>query len=103
MASVRTYPISSGVKGGVAGSIAMAFFCLCLRDTEGRKRLVSINLLAAVAYRESERLVPAQLYSFHADTFAIAFLCTVLSPFLLACSTAQCFPYFRVVRFYLED
>jgi hypothetical protein len=32
-----------------------------------------INLLAAVAYRESLRLGPAQLYSFHADAFAIAF------------------------------
>jgi len=31
-----------------------------------------INLLAAVAYRESLRLVPAQLNSFHADAFAIA-------------------------------
>jgi len=31
-----------------------------------------INLLAAVAYRESLRLGPAQLYSFHFDTFAIA-------------------------------
>jgi hypothetical protein len=33
-----------------------------------------INLLAAVAYRESLRLVPAQLNSFHADAFAIAFV-----------------------------
>src|ERR1700739_384338 len=31
------------------------------------------------------------------------FSCMVLSPFLSACSTAQCFPSFRVVRFYLED
>jgi hypothetical protein len=31
-----------------------------------------INLLAAVAYSESLKLGPAQLYSFHADSFAIA-------------------------------
>ena len=31
-----------------------------------------INLLAAVVYAESLKLGPAQLYSFHADTFAIA-------------------------------
>ena len=31
-----------------------------------------INLLAAVVYAESLKLGPAQLYSFHADSFAIA-------------------------------
>ena len=71
---VRTYPISSGVKGGVAGSIVMAFFACAYGILKVGSVWYPINLLAAVAYRESLRLVPAQLYSFHADTFAIAFL-----------------------------
>src|SRR5882724_11686850 len=71
---VRTYPISSGVKGGVAGSIGMAFFACAYGILKVGSVWYTINLLAAVAYRESERLLPAQLYSFHADTFAIAFL-----------------------------
>ena len=33
-----------------------------------------INLLAAVIYRESSRVGPAQLDSFHADAFTIAFV-----------------------------
>jgi len=33
-----------------------------------------INLLAATVYAESLRLGPAQLYSFHADSFALAVL-----------------------------
>src|SRR5258708_12457690 len=33
-----------------------------------------INLLAAVVYRESLRLGPTQIYSFHADSFTIAFV-----------------------------
>jgi hypothetical protein len=33
-----------------------------------------INLLAAVVYRESLTLGPAQLYSFHADAITIAFV-----------------------------
>jgi hypothetical protein len=70
---VRTYPISSGVKGGVAGSMAMAFFACAYGILKVGSLWYPINLLAAVAYRESARL-PAQLYSFHADTFAIAFL-----------------------------
>jgi hypothetical protein len=71
---VRTYPISSGVKGGVAGNIAMAFFACAYGILKVGSVWYPINLLAAVAYRESVRLVPAQLYSFHADAFAIAFL-----------------------------
>jgi hypothetical protein len=71
---VRTYPISSGVKGGVAGSIAMAFFACAYGILKVGSVWYPINLLAAVAYRESTRLVPADLYSFHADTFAIAFV-----------------------------
>jgi hypothetical protein len=71
---VHTYPISSGVKGGVAGSIAMAFFACAYGILKVGSVWYPINLLAAAVYRESLRLVPAQLYSFHADTFAIAFL-----------------------------
>jgi hypothetical protein len=71
---VRTYPISSGVKGGVAGSIAMAFFACAYGIVKVGSVWYPINLLAAVVYRESIRLVPAHLYSFHADAFAIAFV-----------------------------
>ena len=71
---VRTYPISAGVKGGVAGSIAMAFFACAYGLVKVGSIWYPINLLAAVVYRESVRLVPAQLNSFHADAFAIAFV-----------------------------
>jgi hypothetical protein len=70
---VRTYPISAGVKGGVAGSVAMAIFACAYGLVKVGSIWYPINLLAAVVYRESVRLVPAQLYSFHADAFAIAF------------------------------
>src|ERR1700690_297460 len=71
---VRTYPISAGVKGGVAGSVAMTIFACAYGLLKVGSIWYPINLLAAVAYRESIKLVPAQLYSFHADTFAIAFV-----------------------------
>jgi hypothetical protein len=71
---VRSYPISAGVKGGVAGSIAMAVLACAYGVLKAGSIWYPINLLAAVAYRESSRLVPAQLYSFHADAFAIAFV-----------------------------
>lgn len=71
---VHTYPISAGVKGGLAGSIAMAVLACAYGVLKVGSIWYPINLLAAVAYRESLRLVPAQLNSFHADAFAIAFV-----------------------------
>src|SRR5260221_2182984 len=44
---VRTYPISSGVKGGAAGSIAMAVFACAYRILEIGNVLYSIHLLCA--------------------------------------------------------
>lgn len=71
---VRSYPISSGVKGGLAGSIAMAVLACAFGVLKAGSIWYPINLLAAVIYRESVRLGPAQLYSFHADALAIAFV-----------------------------
>jgi hypothetical protein len=71
---VHTYPISAGVKGGLAGSIAMAVLACAYGVLKAGSIWYPINLLAAVIYRESLRLGPAQLYSFHADAFAIAFV-----------------------------
>jgi hypothetical protein len=71
---VHSYPISAGVKGGLAGSIAMAVLACGYGVLKAGSIWYPINLLAAVIYRESSRLGPAQLYSFHADAFAIAFV-----------------------------
>jgi hypothetical protein len=71
---VRTYPVSAGVKGGLAGSIAMAILACTYGGLKAGSIWYPINLLAAVVYREALRLGPAQLYSFHADAFAIAFV-----------------------------
>jgi hypothetical protein len=71
---VHTYPISAGVKGGLAGGIAMAVLACAYGVLKVGSIWYPINLLAAVAYRESLRLVPAQLNSFHADAFTIAFV-----------------------------
>ncbi|MGA3197733.1 MAG: hypothetical protein ABSD39_22275 [Terriglobales bacterium] len=69
---LHTYPISAGVKGGFAGSVAMAVLACAYGALKAGSIWYPINLLAAVGYAESQRLGPAQLYSFHADSFAIA-------------------------------
>src|SRR5271154_603703 len=71
---VHTYPVSAGVKGGIAGSGAMAVLACAYGVLKVGSIWYPINLLAAVIYRESLGLGPAQLYSFHADAFAIAFV-----------------------------
>jgi hypothetical protein len=69
---VHTYPVSAGVKGGFAGSVAMAVLACMYGVLKAGSIWYPINLLAAAVYAESQRLGPAQLYSFHPDSFAIA-------------------------------
>jgi hypothetical protein len=69
---IHTYPISAGVKGGWAGAVAMAVLACAYGVLKVGSIWYPINLLAATAYAQSLKLAPAQLNSFHADSFAIA-------------------------------
>jgi hypothetical protein len=69
---IRTYPVSAGVKGGLAGSVAMAVLACAYGVLKAGSIWYPINLLAAAVYGESLRLGPATLYSFHVESFAIA-------------------------------
>jgi hypothetical protein len=71
---LKTYPISAGVKGGIVGGIAMAILACTYGLLQTGSIWYPINLLAAVAYRESLSLGTTQLYSFHPGSFAIAFV-----------------------------
>jgi len=69
---IHTYPISAGVKGGWAGAVAMAVLACAYGLLKTGSIWYPINLLAAAVYAQSLKLGPAQLNSFHADSFAIA-------------------------------
>jgi hypothetical protein len=69
---VHTYPVSAGVKGGFAGSVAMAVLACAYGVLKVGSIWYPINLLAAAVYAQSLKLEPTQLYSFHADSFVIA-------------------------------
>src|SRR5215467_14570491 len=69
---LETYPVSAGLKGGLAGGIAMAIIACTYGLLKAGSLWYPINLLAATVYAESLKLGPAQLNSFHADSFAIA-------------------------------
>ena len=69
---VETYPISAGVKGGLAGSVAMAALACLFGLLKTGSIWYPINLLAAVVYAPSEVPPVSQLHSFHAGLFFIA-------------------------------
>ena len=69
---VDTYPVSAGVKGGWAGSVAMAVLACAYGVLKVGSLWYPINLLASVVYAQSVKLGPTELRSFHADSFAIA-------------------------------
>jgi hypothetical protein len=69
---LETYPISAGVKGGWAGSVAMAVLACTYGLLKAGSIWYPINLLAATAYSQSLKLDPSSLNSFHLSSFAIA-------------------------------
>jgi hypothetical protein len=69
---IETYPISAGVKGGWAGSVAMAVLACTYGLLKAGSIWYPINLLAATVYAQSLKLDPSQLNSFHFDSFAMA-------------------------------
>src|SRR5262249_5378755 len=69
---VHTYPVSAGVKGGLAGSVAVAGLGCAYGLLKVGSIWYPINLLAAIAYAQTIKLGPAELNAFHLDSFAIA-------------------------------
>lgn len=69
---LETYPMSAGIKGGLAGGVAMAVLACTYGLVKAGSIWYPINLLAATVYAQSLKLGSEQLNSFHAGSFAIA-------------------------------
>jgi hypothetical protein len=69
---LRTHPISAGLKGGIAGGVAMAVLACTYGVLKTGSIWYPINLLAASVYSQSLMLGTSHLDAFHADSFAIA-------------------------------
>jgi hypothetical protein len=69
---IETYPIAAGLKGGLAGSVAMAVIACTYGLISVGSIWYPINLLAGVVYSQSELPSAAWLNSFHAGSFFIA-------------------------------
>lgn len=69
---LQTYPVSAGIKGGLAGSVAMAVLA-CFYGLIGHGSIwYPINLLAATVYTQSLQFGAASLTSFHMVSFLLA-------------------------------
>ena len=75
---IETYPVSAGIKGGLAGGVAMAGLACVYGLLKVGSIWYPINLLAATVYSQSLKLGPAQLDAFHADSFAAALVLHVI-------------------------
>jgi hypothetical protein len=71
---LETYPISAGIKGGWAGSVAMAVLACTFGLIKTGSIWYPINLLGAIVFEEPFRLDPAQLNAFHGNTFLVALI-----------------------------
>jgi hypothetical protein len=69
---LRTHPVSAGLKGGLAGGVAMAVIACAYGFFKVGSIWYPINLLAASVYEQSLILRGSQLGAFHADSFAVA-------------------------------
>jgi hypothetical protein len=67
---LEIYPVSAGIKGGLAGSLAMAVLAMIYGIASKHGIWYPINLLAAGFF--PARNTTAQIVSFHWDSFVIA-------------------------------
>jgi hypothetical protein len=80
---LETYPVSAGIKGGLAGSVAMAFLACLYGVLKQGSIWYPINLLAATAYSQTMKLGPEALKVFHLDSFLLAVVIHLLTSVLV--------------------
>jgi len=80
---LETYPVSAGIKGGLAGSVAMAVLACLYGVLKQGSLWYPINLLAATAYSQTMKLGPDTLKAFHLDSFLLAVLIHLVTSVLV--------------------
>jgi hypothetical protein len=91
---LETYPVSAGIKGGLAGSVAMAVLACLYGLIKQGSIWYPINLLAATAYSEFLRFGTASLDTFHLGSFSIAVVIHLLTSLLVGLLYGAMLPMF---------
>jgi hypothetical protein len=69
---IEIYPVSAGLKGGLAGSVAMAVFAMLYGVITHGSIWYPINLLASIVYAQPFQLSVAHLASLNLDLLLVA-------------------------------
>lgn len=69
---VEIYPVSAGIKGGLAGSVAMAAFAMLYGIVSHTSIWYPVNLLAAGFFPKALSATTAEISAFHLEAFLIA-------------------------------
>jgi hypothetical protein len=80
---LEIYPVSAGIKGGLAGSVAMAVLAMLYGLLSQRSIWYPINLLAAGFFPSASRASTEQLAAFHLDAFLIAVVIHLVTSLLV--------------------
>ena len=91
---LKTYPVSSGVKGGMAGSVAMAVLACLYGLLKHGSIWYPINLLAATGSARSLQLGTGWLNSFHFGGFFLAASIHILTSLLVGLLYGTMLPMF---------
>jgi hypothetical protein len=89
---LETYPFSAGVKGGLAGSAAMAILAVIFGIISGHGIWYPINLLSAGFF--PERVTTAQIAAFHWDSLIVATIVHLVSSLLVGLLYGATLPMF---------
>jgi hypothetical protein len=91
---LETYPVSAGIKGGLAGSVAMALLACLYGILKQGSIWYPINLLAATAYGQSLKFGAASLNAFHLNSFSLAVGIHVITSLLVGLLYGAMLPMF---------
>ena len=91
---LETYPVSAGIKGGLAGSVAMAVLACLYGLLKQGSIWYPINLLAATSYTQSLQFSTASLKEFHLNSFLAAVVIHLLTSLLVGLLYGAMLPMF---------
>jgi hypothetical protein len=91
---LEIYPVSAGIKGGLAGSVAMAVLACLYGLLKQGSIWYPINLLAATAYTQSLQFGRTSLSAFHLGSFALAVVIHLIASLLVGLLYGAMLPMF---------
>jgi hypothetical protein len=91
---LETYPVSAGIKGGLAGSVAMAILACLYGILKQGSIWYPINLLAATVYGQSLKFGAASLNAFHLSSFSLAVVIHLITSLLVGLLYGAMLPMF---------